>query len=170
MNSGLATGCSGAEAPHFALQQLVGHEGFEQLWGSEINEKSTSIYPKELILSSIWREVSCIAHAISLCLMTFWGANMLRFMPALVRRCVLHHGRLGPCGPWTLNHDVRFDGPFFMAGQVVAVVLVMVVIVPSLRAKLIFLLEDSHVLRRCTAKSDGIGACRGRHVSHWQCL
>ena len=24
---GLATGCSGAEAPHFALQQLVGHEG-----------------------------------------------------------------------------------------------------------------------------------------------
>lgn len=57
-----------------------------------------------------------------------------------------------------------------MAGQVVAVVLVMVVIVPSPRAKLIFLLEDSHVLRRCTAKSDGIGACRERHVSHWQYL
>lgn len=29
--SGLATGCSGAEAPHFALQQLVGHEGWTKM-------------------------------------------------------------------------------------------------------------------------------------------
>ncbi|CAE7578899.1 CHT1 [Symbiodinium sp. CCMP2592] len=34
----LATGCSGAEAPHFALRMLVGREGFEQLFGSDINE------------------------------------------------------------------------------------------------------------------------------------
>eukprot|EP00439_Symbiodinium_sp_Y106_P045959 s4776_g5.t2 len=34
----LATGCSGAEAPHFALRMLVGREGFQQLFGSDINE------------------------------------------------------------------------------------------------------------------------------------
>ncbi|CAE7281350.1 Hmox2 [Symbiodinium sp. KB8] len=41
----LVTGCSGAEAPHFAMRQLVGHEGFEQLFGSEINEN-----PRRFIL------------------------------------------------------------------------------------------------------------------------
>ena len=43
----LATGCSGAEAPHFALQQLVTEQGFEQLWGSEINEN-----PRRFILKN----------------------------------------------------------------------------------------------------------------------
>ncbi len=62
-----------------------------------------------------------------------------------------------------------FRWHIFSRPKVVAVVLVMVVIVLSPQAKLIFLLEDSHVLRRLHCKKVVPPGARRGHVSHW-CL
>lgn len=97
----LATGCSGAEAPHFALQQLVGHEGFEQLWGSEINEN-----PRRFIL----KNCSCQHLFEDVCYIMEGGG-----------RCARHGGRCGvpqgevdifvggfPCTPYSFCNPKRF--------------------------------------------------------------
>ena len=97
----LATGCSGAEAPHFALQQLVGHEGFEQLWGSEINEN-----PRRFIL----KNCSCQHLFEDVCYIMEGGG-----------RCARHGGHCSvpagevdifvggfPCTPYSFCNPKRF--------------------------------------------------------------
>ncbi|CAE8640292.1 unnamed protein product [Polarella glacialis] len=56
----LVTGCSGAEAPHFALQQLVGHDGFEQLWGAEINENPRRFILRNVAMKHLFEDVCFI--------------------------------------------------------------------------------------------------------------
>lgn len=97
----LATGCSGAEAPHFALQQLVGHRGFEQMWGSEINEN-----PRRFIL----KNCSCQHLFEDVCFVMKGGGRCARHGG----HCTVPSGEIDifiggfPCTPYSFCNPKRF--------------------------------------------------------------
>jgi len=63
----LVTGCSGAEAPHFALSKLVGEAGFEQLWGSEINENPRRFILRNCNLQHLFEDICYIMPGAGRC-------------------------------------------------------------------------------------------------------
>eukprot|EP00913_Durusdinium_trenchii_P011601 g10895.t1 len=97
----LATGCSGAEAPHFALQQLMGHRGFEQMWGSEINEN-----PRRFIL----KNCSCQHLFEDVCFVMKGGGRCARHGG----HCTVPSGEIDifiggfPCTPYSFCNPKRF--------------------------------------------------------------
>ena len=97
----LVTGCSGAEAPHFAMQQLVGHDGFEQLWGAEINEN-----PRRFIL----KNVACKHLFEDICFIMDGGGRCARHGGS----CSVPQGPVDifvggfPCTPYSFCNPKRF--------------------------------------------------------------
>ncbi|CAE7264645.1 sinIM, partial [Symbiodinium natans] len=97
----LATGCSGAEAPHFALCQLVGLEGFEQLFGAEINDN-----PRRFMLNN------CRSQH------TFYDVRDVTKGSGMCARhgctCDVPHGEIDifvggfPCTPFSFCNPKRF--------------------------------------------------------------